>query len=472
MPPKRKAAGAKKLKATLSASEDVVPGKAGALVVELLEWVFRLASNRYFAEVVEMLNADENTLGSKRKWGNPLVACSAVNKYWHAVTAKFLYRVVVITRPESMHLLLRSLKANKALAKHIDSFSLDYRYKGIPTKPDLAAAEKARRIETSAATWEVLNMLKGLYHLDVSTYSLEPAPKGKNKQPILPNNVLKGLKSITIRDTAPNHGARTAYSRWVKIAAPTLERLRCRMYCSEDNFLSTCAPMKNLKSLSVKFSSDHSTKFYDLALGSSGEDHAVVEDLSIGKRNYTEPGLRALFSRLRDHAPLLRRLHLGINFDPDIDAGIVYTAVTGILRLTTRLEYFSLALRQAPLRTEQQQREVVDALPSTLSTLRFGQSWVSDWDGDVSRTEFSNEAQMVLDRVEKGELPKLRAIRIGADERWPEAGRDPKRHSTERKANERLAKAVTKAATKLGVDLVFMTEQLPDHLPWFYVNSK
>lgn len=83
-------------------------------------------------------------------------------------------------------------------------------------------------------------MCRGLYHFGVATYSLEPTPK-QTKDAIAPTNILKGLKSLSIREDAL---CRTSYVHWVQAAAPTLKRLRCRMY-------SSCQATPNLRSLLI-----------------------------------------------------------------------------------------------------------------------------------------------------------------------------------------------------------------------------
>ena len=82
-----------------------------------------------------------------------------------------------------------------------------------------------------------------------------------------------------------------------------------------------------------------------------------------------------------------------------------------------------------------------------------------------------DDAQALLDRRAAGALAALRGICIGADARWPQMDRDPNRYTKERKATKRRARAMQSSAEQLGVELRFLEVELPDFLPWFYVNS-
>ncbi|EJD35561.1 hypothetical protein AURDEDRAFT_117350 [Auricularia subglabra TFB-10046 SS5] len=237
--------------------------------------------------------------------------------------------------------------------------------------------------------------------------------------------------------------------------------------------------MRNLRSLCVISDGgtrDSSWKFLDIALGADGEAHAPIEDLSLSFREYADKdgSHRTLYRLLKRAAPTLRRLHLGLHLGANDTAAPFIAGLAEALQLAPRLQVLSFQTRNAPPGCH---IPLLEALPCTLRSLSFGQSFFPPhaMPRDASWEKSLDGAQAILKRVDQGALPALRELTMGADRQSTMLANkktDPSRNLPERKANERRQKQLVKDAAKLGVALEVLDEELADHLPWFYVNSR
>lgn len=368
-----------------------------------------------------------------------------------------IYRVVIIGSPEQMVLFDRTLKANKSLAtQHIASLSIDYFYKEIPSHPDRASMEKKRRKAGSVATWDVLKTVKGLYHLGIDNYSLEPTPGG-TKGSRIPRQVLRGLKSLSIRERPP---CKAGYADWLAVAAPTLERLRCPMYAP----IIVPDSLPHLRSLNFSPTWGRSPKFLNVAIGREGSVHRpALEDLSMNLRS--DDKAPDVLAALKQQSPTLRRLHLSLLYcmPRGSDAAALTRSVLSIVRAATRLRVLALQIDELSTPSGVTAKDLADALPAGLREFTFGGRRSRETDIATELVELVVERSTGLDP----QLPELCNLTIGAvDGHYSVAHR-----GVQVKLRQGPRKKLIEAARKEGLEIVLLQNPMEPALPWRFVNS-
>ncbi|KAH7102509.1 hypothetical protein BKA62DRAFT_769667 [Auriculariales sp. MPI-PUGE-AT-0066] len=361
MPPKRKTT-AKRQKAvsTLSSDSDQTTCRpAEPLPLELLDLIF------------DYLSSDNSR---KAKYSLSQAAC--LSKSWTVAVYRRLYRRVFVSTPEQMALIHRSLKENPKLVELIASFGVNYSYKNLPSHPVLATAERHKRKVGSEHTWAVFKLLKGIYHLTIENASLDPTPAAKHT--IIPKQLLRGLKSLTIIERPSL--CRNSYAHWLEVAAPTLERLCCPSY------------MTGLPN----------SKLFKRVLGQSASERLPMEDIRVAFPSYyTKEKIKPFLAMLQVHAPTLRRLHLTFRLEND---ATVVTDVADLLRRTSQLRVLALDIQNLGFQME----KIVDAL-SVAPALR--ELTVA---GDMYE-QMTSYAKIIVDKTTAmpGAFPNLRTIIVG-----------------------------------------------------------
>ncbi|EJD54285.1 hypothetical protein AURDEDRAFT_179482 [Auricularia subglabra TFB-10046 SS5] len=471
MPPKRKrAVASKKAKAdgVVKPNEQTVgSGKAPAatLIVELLDRIFALVAGRYWEPIFTWLNSDE-FVTSKRKIGLPLVHIARVNKHWHSIALRQLYRTVVICNPDSMRLLARALKGQPSCAftDYFHSFTIEYWYKNLPSDPEKRKLEAQARQENSTATWEVIPHIKKLHHFGLSSSSLDPIPRGR-EHPSVPG-FLQGLKSLSLREDNWSH---FLYSKWIFAAAPTLERFRAPSYAVGGAWPG-CPPMVHLRSLCTHQPDGSRLSEIGPAFNPAAGAYGRLEDLSIRCTSVDASHILGVSGMMRCIAPTIRRLHLGLSFARDGNAvGPVYDALAAALPAALNLHTVSLLIFRAPLLDDR--AALVGALPGSVHTLTLRQGHPNDFNvirspgGKDPLTVYGDEAEAVLARVDRGELKALKTFTMAG--KLYACDRIYDYYAKERKVFARRQTQLMQSAKKLAVKLSFVKD-VEDHLSWYY----
>ncbi|KZV85401.1 hypothetical protein EXIGLDRAFT_841524 [Exidia glandulosa HHB12029] len=457
---------ASKRRKTSAKTRTAPPQEECVLPVELLDMIFLELAEMYNYHTTELIYKDAIVY----KFPNPLVACSAINRHWHAVTNRLLYRSVTITDYESLNLFRAATKNNKTLLPLVFRFTVDFQYKALPTREYAQRKEQHRRSRAADEVWEVMNMFTSLHHFGISAQSLW-------RRDIVPNTPPKWLiqlKSLTLRGHRDNYSCKLL-SHYLTHAGPSLERLSLIGYDQGDlHPLFKCPP--NLRSLSIYGRRDggHGPLPMVQHIERSVLD-CRLEDISLDRRSYpTIDSLQPLLDMLKRHAPTLRRLHLGLS----IPQPIVHTFIESLaelLALATRLHTFSFSTWR--MHTLEPRRTLLDALPPSLRTLKLQQQELVQFCNNPLEADkafvnefklndvYLEEVDLVLGRVKDGALKELRTFHSGSAQ-WSQR-KDCNWNWPPRKASERKRRQLRASGVESGVDVRFSTS-LPDRLPWAF----
>ncbi|KZV92577.1 hypothetical protein EXIGLDRAFT_836370 [Exidia glandulosa HHB12029] len=146
-----------------------------------------------------------------------------VNKHWHDVANRGLYKVLFIQREQTIKRLVRTVTSNPALLPFIKSVSIDYKFNNLPTQKKALQKALAIRKKANQHTWQFLRLLEPgrLKHLSLEWQSVSPLPSSTDDESaLLP--CLDGVVSLSL---VANHSDARSISEVLHPAAATLRRL-------------------------------------------------------------------------------------------------------------------------------------------------------------------------------------------------------------------------------------------------------